>query len=32
MIGLFQEIGPCGVDVDGELYYNEYAWNNVSNM
>ncbi|KAK4550531.1 hypothetical protein LTR36_000110 [Oleoguttula mirabilis] len=31
MIGLFQELGPCGVDSDG-LYYNPYAWNNVSNM
>lgn len=25
MIGLFQELGPCGVDSDG-LYYNPYAW------
>lgn len=32
MIGLFQELGPCGVDAKGELYYNEWAWNNVSNM
>ncbi|KAK5120178.1 hypothetical protein LTR85_006659 [Meristemomyces frigidus] len=32
MIGLFQELGPCGVDSNGEIYYNPYAWNNVSNM
>jgi len=32
MIGLFQENGPCGVDVDGNVYNNPYAWNNVSNM
>ncbi|KAK5131352.1 hypothetical protein LTR08_001018 [Meristemomyces frigidus] len=32
MIGLFQELGPCGVDSNGEVYYNPYAWNNASNM
>lgn len=32
MIGLFQENGPCGVDMDGNVYNNPYAWNNVSNM
>ncbi|KAK5111817.1 hypothetical protein LTR62_004737 [Meristemomyces frigidus] len=32
MIGLFQEQGPCGVDFNGDIYYNPYAWNNVSNM
>jgi carboxypeptidase C (cathepsin A) len=26
MIGLFEEIGPCWVDADGELQYHEYAW------
>lgn len=26
MIGLFEEIGPCWVDADGELQYKEYAW------
>lgn len=26
MIGLFQELGPCGVDSNGELYNNPYAW------
>lgn len=32
MLGLFQELGPCAVDPKGDLVYNEYAWNNVSNM
>lgn len=32
MIGLWQENGPCGVDYNGDLYYNPYAWNNVTNM
>ncbi|KAK5172778.1 uncharacterized protein LTR77_002898 [Saxophila tyrrhenica] len=32
MIGLFQELGPCGVDSNGEVFSREYAWNNVSNM
>jgi carboxypeptidase C (cathepsin A) len=32
MIGLFQENGPCGVDIDGNLYNNPYSWSNVSNM
>ena len=26
MIGLFQENGPCGIDENGDLYYNPYAW------
>lgn len=26
MIGLFQELGPCGVGPDGEIYNNPYAW------
>lgn len=26
MIGLFQELGPCGVGADGKPYYNPYAW------
>lgn len=26
MIGLFQELGPCGVDSNGEVYNNPYAW------
>lgn len=30
MIGLFQELGPCGVDYNGELYYNPYAWKYVN--
>ncbi|EOD42940.1 putative carboxypeptidase s1 protein [Neofusicoccum parvum UCRNP2] len=32
MIGLFQENGPCGVDIDGNVYSNPYSWNNASNM
>ena len=32
MIGLFQELGPCGVDFDGNVYNNPYSWSNVSNM
>lgn len=26
MIGLFQELGPCGVNSAGEVTYNPYAW------
>lgn len=32
MIGLFQELGPCGVDQDGNAFNNPYSWSNVSNM
>ena len=32
MIGLFQELGPCFVDIDGNPYDNPYSWSNVSNM
>ena len=32
MIGLFQELGPCGVDADGNPYNNPYSWSNASNM
>ncbi|KAJ5246511.1 hypothetical protein N7468_001494 [Penicillium chermesinum] len=32
MIGLFQELGPCGVDLDGKVYNNPYSWSNASNM
>ena len=32
MIGLFQELGPCGVDSKGNVYNNPYSWTNASNM
>lgn len=32
MVGLFSDNGPCWVDYDGDLRYNKYSWNNVSNM
>jgi len=32
MIGLFQENGPCRIDIDGNVLSNPYSWSNVSNM
>lgn len=32
MIGLFQELGPCGVDVNGKVHNNPYSWSEASNM
>ncbi|KAJ5085359.1 hypothetical protein N7532_010130, partial [Penicillium argentinense] len=32
MIGLFQELGPCGIDRNGKAYNNPYSWSNASNM
>lgn len=26
MIGLFEELGPCRVDINGTVYDNPYAW------
>ncbi|KAL5118868.1 hypothetical protein ACEQ8H_003191 [Pleosporales sp. CAS-2024a] len=32
MIGLFQEVGPCGVGPDLKPFNNPYSWSNASNM
>lgn len=32
MLGLWQELGPCGVDSNQKLYNNPYSWTTVSNM
>jgi carboxypeptidase C (cathepsin A) len=32
MIGLFAELGPCGVDYYGNVYNNPHSWTNASNM
>lgn len=32
MLGLFQEVGPCRVDNQGNVYNNPYSWTNASNM
>ena len=32
MIGLFEELGPCGVDYFGNVYNNPHSWTNASNM
>lgn len=32
MVGLFSENGPCWVDYNGNLQFNEYSWSNASNM
>ncbi|KAI4150940.1 MAG: hypothetical protein LQ340_003803 [Diploschistes diacapsis] len=32
MIGLFQENGPCFIDINGNPYNNPYSWSNASNM
>jgi carboxypeptidase C (cathepsin A) len=32
LVGLFSENGPCTVDRNGDLQYNAFSWNNVSNM
>ncbi|KAK8026322.1 serine carboxypeptidase [Apiospora marii] len=32
MMGLFQELGPCGVDAHGRVYSNPHSWSNVSNL
>ncbi|KAF1363270.1 carboxypeptidase S1 [Lizonia empirigonia] len=32
MIGLFQELGPCGIGPDLKPFNNPYSWSNASNM
>lgn len=32
MFGLFQELGPCGIDKDGEVVDNEFSWSRTSNL
>ncbi|KAI4658224.1 uncharacterized protein J4E79_007206 [Alternaria viburni] len=32
MIGLFQELGPCGIGPDMKPFNNPYSWTNASNM
>ena len=32
MIGQFQELGPCGVDSEGNVFNNPYSWSEASNM
>ncbi|KAI9660771.1 MAG: hypothetical protein M1831_003463 [Alyxoria varia] len=32
MLGLWQELGPCGVDYKGDVYSNPWSWTNVSNF
>ncbi|KAI1344910.1 peptidase [Xylariaceae sp. FL0016] len=32
MIGLFEELGPCNVTLNGTSVVNPYAWNEVSNL
>lgn len=32
MIGLFQELGPCFIDKDGNPSNNPFSWTNMSNM
>lgn len=32
MVGLFQEVGPCAIDADGNVVNNPYSWTNASNL
>ncbi|KAK2071509.1 hypothetical protein P8C59_005928 [Phyllachora maydis] len=32
MLGLFQEMGPCGIDPNGNPYNNPYSFTNLSNV
>lgn len=32
MVGLFQEVGPCSIDSDGNVVNNPYSWTEASNL
>lgn len=32
MLGVFQEVGPCAIDADGNVVDNPYSWTNASNL
>ena len=32
MIGLFEELGPCGVAANGSVYNNPFSYSNVTNL
>ena len=32
MVGLFQEMGPCSIDTNGNVVNNPYSWTNSSNL
>lgn len=32
MVGLFQEMGPCSIDADGNVVNNPHSWTNASNL
>ena len=32
MVGLFQEMGPCAIETDGNVVNNPYSWTNASNL
>lgn len=32
MVGLFQEVGPCSIDANGNVVNNPYSWTNASNL
>ena len=32
LVGLFQEVGPCSIDKNGNVVDNPYSWTNASNL